>query len=260
MRHVKAQLQVRRNHHGLVGDQPRTKGIVLVDVRGCLAECVDWARLSIDFYRTGDATVPEIAEDLFQRDVSCYFYRNKYSYTYPARQLSRVLLPAPEGPIMAVNLPPSNSPFIPLSSSFFSAGRGREYFRINSEVNEIINLQITVETNLLTIYSVGVNKIWFNIFLTQKWKNLLRDRSNQSVWKMQFTTQRIASVKSINLVIKRSIWIIWTLICKWICLIDCHILQIMIDGQFHTLFLYSQDILQDTVAPLDCHHPTMTYR
>lgn len=44
----------------------------------------------------------------------------KCSYTYPARQLRSVLLPAPEGPIIAVNFPPANSPLIPLRSSFFS--------------------------------------------------------------------------------------------------------------------------------------------
>lgn len=159
---------------------------------------------------------------------------------------------------MAVNLPPSNSPLIPLSSSFFSAGKEFQIWIRGQRgclwMNYAKNLLKCLSTLKIKIFLFR-RKIDFH-FLDPKMKEFVA-WSKQS--KVVFEKCSLPPIESqvLNLsyqpVIKRSIWIKLSLICKWICLIDDHLSQILIDGPFHTLFLYSQDLARHWPT-IDCHH------
>lgn len=52
--------------------------------------------------------------------------RNKNTYVNPAKMSSKVLLPAPEGPIIAVSSPDLKSPLIPCRICFSSAKKDKK--------------------------------------------------------------------------------------------------------------------------------------
>lgn len=53
-------------------------------------------------------------------EVFFHSYIKFVTHIYPARIFNRVLFPAPEGPIIAVNSPDLNSPLTPCKISFFT--------------------------------------------------------------------------------------------------------------------------------------------